>query len=255
MDFYKKLKEEKMAEFKYKITLHSGYSYIHKVNASNKLDAWAKVNDHLKSTYANPDDIECYHINNTTYNTMEKKDNSQVVNFDFQGWPEYKHSIKDLIIAFGGVYNEETKKWEIPDAGDLDTCPRLFEDDGMGYGVNEKYIVGIDFDRVSQICNIWHDTKLEYAQVYAEVGINPGYIFKTEDGTEYVVEDVKVDRETYKVSFECSKWNFPAIEEATKKHEKYIPERKIFDPEYIAECIKRENDKCDLKVTTEKYLK
>ena len=245
-----------MPEFKFKIS-YNGYSYIHTVRASNKLDAWAKANAHIKSRFKGDlqYEIDCENINIDTYNNMSKKDSSLVVNFDYQGWPEYKHTIKDLIIAFGGVYNEETKKWEIPDAGDLDTCPRLFEDDGMGYGVNEKYIVGVDFDRVAQTCNIWHNTQMEYAQVYAELGINPGYIFKTEDGTEYVVEDVKVDKETYKVSFECSKWDFPAIEEAAKKHEKYVPERKMFDAEYIAECIKHENDKCDLKVTTEKYLK
>lgn len=229
-----------MVEFKFKIS-YKNYSYIYKVNACNKLDAWAKANEHIKSKFGNSDlqyEIEYYNINNTTYNIMDQKDNEKVVNFDYQGWPEYKHTIKDLIIAFGGVYNEETKKWEIPDIGNLNTVPRLLEDDGMGYGVNERYIIGVDFDRVAQICNIWHDTKLKYAPIYAELGVYPGAIVKI-NGKEYTIEDIIVeDQEQGKIKIQTAVWDFQAIEKAHKNKEKYIPNRELFNPEIIEKSIK-----------------
>ena len=69
----------------------------------------------------------------------EKKEN--IINVDFQGYPEFKMSIKDIIEKLGAVYNKETNKWEIPNEEWLECFPMIIEDDGMGYGVNEQYIV------------------------------------------------------------------------------------------------------------------
>ena len=143
-----------------------------------------------------------------------------------------------MIIAFGGVYNEETKKWEIPESGFLNTTPCILEDDGMGYGVNERYIVGVDVDEVAQVCNIWNDRELEYAQVYAELGIYPGEIL-TINGDEYTIEDVVIeDQEQGKIKIQAAIWDFQALEKAHNNGEKYNPKRELFDPAYVAQYIK-----------------
>ena len=89
-----------MPEFKFKISLHSGYSYIYAVHASNKLDAFAKIKAFIKSRYTSPDFIK-YELTNPykTSNIMNNDKTENIINYDYEGWPEYKKSIKDLIIA------------------------------------------------------------------------------------------------------------------------------------------------------------
>ena len=235
-----------MATFKFKITLDCGYSYIHEISASNKLDAFAKIKAFIKSKYASPDFIK-YELTNTykMSNIMNNYKIENIINYDYEGWTEYKKSIKDLIIAFGGVYNKETKKWEIPDSGDLNTCPILIEDDGMGYGINERYIIHVDFDRVSQICHVWHDAELKYAPIYAELGIHPGAIVKI-NGEEYTIEDIIVeDQEQGKIKIQAAVWDFQALEKAHKNKEKYTPKRELFDPEIIEKSVKGDIENID----------
>ena len=68
---------------------------------------------------------------------MKKKED--LVYYDFQGWPVFKKNLKELLLQLGG---EERGKQIIFDseAPSMEVYPRLLEDDGMAYGVNEAVI-------------------------------------------------------------------------------------------------------------------
>lgn len=227
-----------MPEFKFKIIFDNGYTDIHSIYASNKLDAFAKIKAYINSTYASPDLIKYKLVSMNKENKNMENNDENIINFDFQGWPEYKRTLKDLIIAIGGIYNEETKKWEITDAGYLNTCPILFQDDGMGYGVNEMRIVDIDVDKVAQTCNIWYDKELPYAQVYAVLGTHPGKVLKIDD-EEYMINEAFYDYDEGEVKIKCLKWEYAEDE----NHKMLNPVRnkieKIFNLNYLLNIVNK----------------
>lgn len=65
---------------------------------------------------------------------------------DFQGWPVNAMTLREIIDELGITY--------ILDNGDeiirsdrkhlLDAYPVILEDDGMGYGVNPRYVTSVD---------------------------------------------------------------------------------------------------------------
>lgn len=63
-----------------------------------------------------------------------------LVAYDFQGWPIFKMTLKELLLDLGG---KEKDGKIIFDANDpsMKVYPTLLEDDGMGYGVNKQCIV------------------------------------------------------------------------------------------------------------------
>lgn len=68
---------------------------------------------------------------------------SDIINRDFEGWPVYKHSLRSILLDLG--FNEiehDGKKYLSIEVTDklLDAYPITLEDDGMGYGINKKYI-------------------------------------------------------------------------------------------------------------------
>lgn len=68
---------------------------------------------------------------------------SDIINRDFEGWPVYKRSLRSILLDLG--FNEiehDGKKYISIEVTDklLDAYPITLEDDGMGYGVNKKYI-------------------------------------------------------------------------------------------------------------------
>ena len=118
-----------------------------------------------------------------------KDEKENIINFDFQGWPEFKMSMRDIIERIGGKLNEETNKWEIPNKDWMTQCPTILHDDGMGCGTNPEYIVDIHVDNISQTCNIWADKKLDNVELYAETGFYPGAFFKIGD-KEYCINEI-----------------------------------------------------------------
>lgn len=70
-----------------------------------------------------------------------------IIGIDFQGWPIYKLTIRDIIEQFGfqKIKNEGNIYWRIEDNNPiLDISPNILTDDGMGYGVDLKRIVECD---------------------------------------------------------------------------------------------------------------
>lgn len=80
-----------------------------------------------------------------TINTMEQNNNDNIIGYDFQGWPVRKKTLREVLIALGG---KETDGNIVFDTNDtkltFESYPRTLEDDGMGYGVNQRYITEVD---------------------------------------------------------------------------------------------------------------
>ena len=67
---------------------------------------------------------------------------NDVIYFDFQGWPVYRLTLEDIIKNSGLFTYDPDKKVYYIKADDprLGIYPTTLEDDGMGYGVNEKFV-------------------------------------------------------------------------------------------------------------------
>lgn len=81
-----------------------------------------------------------------------------IVCYDFQGWPEYKMNLREILLALGGQQDGDFIKF--PSGTPLmDIYPRILVDDGMGYGVDENVIVSIDIDPQNEYINIFRERK------------------------------------------------------------------------------------------------
>lgn len=79
---------------------------------------------------------------------------------DFQGWPICKKTLAELLFELGAQEYECDGKKVIGfpvDEAFLSIYPTTLEDDGMGYGVREMFITGIDCDKDKNIVHIWRD--------------------------------------------------------------------------------------------------
>lgn len=68
--------------------------------------------------------------------------NEDIVYYDFQGWPEYKMNLQEILIALGGKVEGDTISFDLNDPL-MDIYPRILVDDGMGYGIDENVIVSV----------------------------------------------------------------------------------------------------------------
>lgn len=69
------------------------------------------------------------------------------ISTDFQGWPVKAMTWNEILQAIG-IINEEPKCEEYKvniNNPILNTYPKVLEDDGMGYGVNPRFIVSSDY--------------------------------------------------------------------------------------------------------------
>lgn len=75
------------------------------------------------------------------------------VSEDFQGWPVTIKTLREMLDQLG--FEEKDGFYGIPNNSELlDAYPRLFEDDGMAYGVNECYVTEASSDI--------YDTEIDY---------------------------------------------------------------------------------------------
>lgn len=72
-----------------------------------------------------------------------KRDRKALVGYDFQGWPIFKMTLKEVLLCLGGKEENGKIVFDVNDPA-LAVYPKLLEDDGMGYGVNEQCIVEAD---------------------------------------------------------------------------------------------------------------
>jgi hypothetical protein len=67
----------------------------------------------------------------------------RTISYDFQGWPVEAMTLWEILKKLG--FRKEDGKIVGEISEDLlNAYPRLLEDDGMGYGVNQEYISEID---------------------------------------------------------------------------------------------------------------
>lgn len=81
-----------------------------------------------------------------------------IVCYDFQGWPEYKMNLREILLALGGQQDGNFIKFA-SDAPLMDIYPRILVDDGMGYGVDENVIVSVDIDPQNENINFFRERK------------------------------------------------------------------------------------------------
>lgn len=81
-----------------------------------------------------------------------------IVYYDFQGWPEYKMNLREVLMALGGKVEGDTISFDLKDPL-MDVYPRILADDGMGYGVDENIIVSVDPDRQEGVINIFREKR------------------------------------------------------------------------------------------------
>lgn len=100
----------------------------------------------------------------------------KLIDYDFQGWPIYKKTFRDLLKELGAF--EEGNSFIGFDINDpiLDICPVRLHDDGMAYGVDEEYFTEANTDGKTYInfftqkpidknqLTSWVDEQREYAK-------------------------------------------------------------------------------------------
>ena len=68
-----------------------------------------------------------------------------IISYDFQGWPVYKMTLREILIEMGSLQENGLIGFKTDDPI-LDVYPKVLEDDGMGYGVNARYITEASVD-------------------------------------------------------------------------------------------------------------
>ena len=79
-----------------------------------------------------------------------------IVYYDFQGWPEYKMNLREVLVALGGKVEGNIISFDLNDPL-MAVYPRILVDDGMGYGVDENVIVSVDADKDNSFINIFRE--------------------------------------------------------------------------------------------------
>jgi hypothetical protein len=83
-----------------------------------------------------------------------------IISYDFQGWPNYKMTIREILQSLGATTNNGFIGFNEKDPI-LDIYPQVLEDDGMAYGVNEKFVIDADVDKDKTYINIFAEAKIE----------------------------------------------------------------------------------------------
>lgn len=71
-------------------------------------------------------------------------DRDKLIGYDFQGWPVYKKTLRELLKELGAVENGNSFIGFNVDDPILDIYPRRLRDDGMAYGIDEEYFIVAD---------------------------------------------------------------------------------------------------------------
>ena len=106
-------------------------------------------------------------------------DKENLIGYDFQGWPIYKKTLRQLLEELGAIEENNIIGFRI-DNPILDIYPIKLEDDGMGYGINEQYFSCADTDNKKfinfftekpfnkEILEDWYKEQVEFAKEIKE---------------------------------------------------------------------------------------
>lgn len=87
-----------------------------------------------------------------------------IISFDFQGWPNYKKNLREVLQSLGAVEENGMIGFKLDDKA-LDIYPMTMEDDGMAYGVNEKFITESEANREEEYINIFIEPQSDISKV------------------------------------------------------------------------------------------
>lgn len=111
-----------------------------------------------------------------------------IINFDFQGWPVEKLTLREILLGLGGVFNSETNKIEFDNSREsLDSFPVILTDDGMGYGVDEQFVS--DCSISNELPVLFREKKLKDVDIWVGLKTFPGDNIKI-GNKEYVIYDI-----------------------------------------------------------------
>lgn len=100
------------------------------------------------------------------------KKQEDIVAYDFQGWPVYKMTLREILLSLGCKLNDKTNTLEINnDSKVLDVYPIRLQDDGMGYGVGKEYITEVDvalWDKDEYTVHIFTEQESQSEQQHTE---------------------------------------------------------------------------------------
>lgn len=120
-----------------------------------------------------------------------------IINYDFQGHPEHKMSLRDILLAVGFRANSVTGKFEISnDASVLDSFPTRMIDDGMGYCVEEQKVISAKLTFDNQIY-ILTEPELPSIDEWLEDGTYPTMPVLVNDEEYFVAQLVAGEYELY----------------------------------------------------------
>lgn len=90
---------------------------------------------------------------------MDKEED--IISYGFQGWPNFKRTLREILNMMGAVEENGMIGFKTDDAI-LDVYPKVLEDDGMGYGVNERYITEVGVaDKDKSFISIFAEPEIE----------------------------------------------------------------------------------------------
>jgi len=88
-----------------------------------------------------------------------KKD-EDIISYDFQGWPNYKMTLREILKSLGANVDNGVIGFKEKDPI-LDIYPKILEDDGMGYGVNERYVIDSYCDEEKNFINMFAEPEMK----------------------------------------------------------------------------------------------
>lgn len=108
-------------------------------------------------------------------NNLTGIDEDKLISYEIMGeWPIYKLTLREILSRLG-AFETPNGIFGFDSANPiLDICPCRLTDDGMGYGVNEEWIIDADSDNKNYI-NIFTEKELpqkeldNYLKRYREV--------------------------------------------------------------------------------------
>lgn len=83
-----------------------------------------------------------------------------IMYYDFQGWPVYKKTLKEVLEELGATTENGVIGFSI-NSPILNIYPVVLRDDGMAYGVDPRYITEAYFDDENGYINIFAERKVE----------------------------------------------------------------------------------------------
>ena len=79
-----------------------------------------------------------------------------LVHYDFQGWPHFKMNLKEILLALGGVVEDNKVSFKLDDPM-MAVYPEIWIDDAMLYPIDGSYFVPVGPDREEKRISVFRE--------------------------------------------------------------------------------------------------